>query len=80
MPAITVKNIPEDLYKRIKESATTHHRSINNEIIFRLNQALSSRKIDPEKLIARVEAMQESLQMQPLTEDFLKEAKNGGRL
>ena len=80
MPAITVKNIPEDLYKRIKESATTHRRSINNEIIFRLKQALSSRKIDPEKLIARVEAMQESLQMQPLTEDFLKEAKNGGRL
>ncbi len=33
MVAITVKNIPAELYERVKERAKTNHRSINNELI-----------------------------------------------
>lgn len=31
MPAMTIKNIPDDLYSRLKEAAQTHHRSMNSE-------------------------------------------------
>jgi len=37
---ITLKNIPDDLYDRIKEVAQLHHRSINGEVIACLEQSL----------------------------------------
>ena len=79
MPAITVKNIPQELYERIRASAVTHKRSINNEIIHTLHQSLYPRRIDPEKLIARIEALQADLDLPLLTDEFLLQAKNEGR-
>lgn len=32
MTTITLKNIPDDLHQRLKESASRHHRSFNREI------------------------------------------------
>ncbi|HIG07732.1 MAG TPA: DNA-binding protein, partial [Methylococcaceae bacterium] len=29
MPALTIKNVPDDLYKELKHVAEQHHRSIN---------------------------------------------------
>jgi antitoxin FitA len=42
MPSITVKNIPEDLYERLKQRAEASHRSINSEIIVSIEQAVRS--------------------------------------
>ena len=33
MPNLTVRNIPKDLYKRLKENARRNHRSLNAEIV-----------------------------------------------
>ena len=33
MPSITVKNVPADLYERLKQSAQANCRSINAEIL-----------------------------------------------
>jgi plasmid stability protein len=33
MPNLTVRNIPKDLYKRLKENARRNHRSLNSEIV-----------------------------------------------
>ncbi len=33
MATITVKNIPDDIYARIKEDAKNHHRSVNSYVI-----------------------------------------------
>ncbi len=40
MTTITLKNIPDNLHQRLKESATQHHRSLNREIIARLEAQL----------------------------------------
>ncbi|MEM7761976.1 MAG: Arc family DNA-binding protein [Cyanobacteria bacterium P01_A01_bin.40] len=39
MASITIKNIPEALLQKIKESSAANHRSMNAEVIFRLQQA-----------------------------------------
>ena len=52
MPTITLKNIPEKLYERLKESAADHRRSLNSEIIVRLEHALLSARIDPDAFLA----------------------------
>ena len=41
MPTLTIKNIPAKLHERLKKSANEHHRSLNGEVIFRLEQGLS---------------------------------------
>ncbi|MGH8126851.1 MAG: FitA-like ribbon-helix-helix domain-containing protein [Gammaproteobacteria bacterium] len=43
MPSITVKNLPEPLYRTLKEQAKRRHRSLNGEIIATLEENLHSR-------------------------------------
>lgn len=79
MPAITVKRIPNELYERLKESASIHRRSINSEILVCLERVLLTRKVDPKSFISRVEGLQTSLSLPPLTDVILSEVKNAGR-
>jgi plasmid stability protein len=79
MPTITLKGIPPDLYERLKTSAVRHRRSINRETIYILEQGLSPRRRDPKVVLARIDALRERLNLTPLTDDELNEAKRGGR-
>jgi plasmid stability protein len=79
MPSMTIKNIPDDLYERLKESAHEHGRSINNEAIFCLKRALQGGRIDPEAFLGRVEALRSQLAHTPLTDEILRVAKEAGR-
>jgi len=45
MRTITVKNIPLELYERLKMSATENRRSINSEIIVCIERGVHSRKV-----------------------------------
>ncbi len=40
MSAITLKNIPKGLHEALRHNAESHRRSLNNEIIFNLEDAL----------------------------------------
>ena len=43
MPAtITVKNIPDAVHQALKQAAETSHRSLNGEVIARLEQSLQN--------------------------------------
>ena len=53
MPAFTVKNIPEDLYEKLKMVAHSHRRSLNNELIHCLEVVLMPSKIS---VLERIEA------------------------
>jgi len=79
MPTLTIKRIPADLYEKIKKSAHEHRRSVNSEVIFYLERALRGRRIDPEVLLARVEALQSQVSLSPLTDEMLHQVKQAGR-
>jgi plasmid stability protein len=79
MPTITLKNIPDELYERLKESAADHRRSLNSEVIVRLEQALLSVRIDPDAFLARADARRERLALPPLNDRRLKAIKIAGR-
>ena len=51
MPAITLKNIPDELYVKIKKSAELNFRSINSEILFRLKTSIHQNKPDSHALL-----------------------------
>ncbi len=79
MPTMTIKNIPEDLYARIKESASEHGRSMNNEVIYLLKRAYHGRRIDAEHFLGKAEAIRNKFVLPPLTDEALNAAKREGR-
>jgi plasmid stability protein len=40
MPTLYVRNVPEELYERIRRQAQSNHHSISAEVIVLLNQVL----------------------------------------
>jgi len=48
MLTLTLKNIPEDLHAMLKESAERNRRSLNSEILTRLERDLAAPTVDPE--------------------------------
>lgn len=79
MPAITIKNIPNELYEQIRKSASLNHRSINSEILYRLHHSLGHKPIDPELLLQRIEKLQKKIRLPRLTDELLDKAKTEGR-
>ena len=79
MPTITIKNIPDDLYEDLKQTANLHRRSINNEVIYCIEQTVHSRQIDPEEYLHRVESLRKRIKVPPLTDALLRQAKEEGR-
>jgi plasmid stability protein len=79
MATLTIKGMPDPLYERLKESAAASHRSLNSEVIARLEQAVGSPRLGREELLARVRAVRERMGDAPLTDAWLREARDEGR-
>jgi plasmid stability protein len=79
MTSLTIKNIPEEIYIRLKESATVNRRSINSEVITILDSALQSGPIDPDAWLPAVRRLREKSAGYFVTEEELDEAKRSGR-
>jgi len=80
MFSITVKNIPDEIYERLKRSAKANRRSINSEIIVIIENAVRSKKIAPEEMLVRARGLREKTANYTITEDEFTDAKNAGRL
>ena len=52
MATLTIKNVPEKLHQRLKESAAQHRRSINSEAISCLEKVLGAHRVDPKEFLA----------------------------
>ena len=79
MATLTIKNIPEKLRKRLKESATQHRRSINSEAICCLEKVLVSSRVDPQEFLASARALRERMPRMFITDEELRAARNEGR-
>jgi hypothetical protein len=79
MPTITLKNVPPELYERLKRSAKANRRSINSEIIVCIERALYSRKIDAEVILPRARKLRENTVDYPITDEEFTQAKATGR-
>lgn len=64
MPAtLTLKNIPDEIYERLKSSAAENRRSMNSEAIVRLESALMPRRESAEDRLARIRALRGRLKL-----------------
>lgn len=79
MPALTIKNIPDDLYKELKHVAEQHHRSINSEVIVCLKRTLFPKRISPEDRLNDIQALRSQITSDIITAEDIDQAINEGR-
>lgn len=79
MVTLTIKNVPEAIYERIKTQAKNNHRSINGEIIFLLEHALSIPPIDVEATLKRARKIRELTAYYVISADEIEKMINEGR-
>ena len=58
---LTLKNIPDAIYERLKASASTNRRSMNSEAIVCLEAILLPAKVEPVERLARARALRGAL-------------------
>ena len=74
---LTLKNIPESLHRRLREAAEQNRRSLNSEILVRLEAAFSAPLIDRQELSRRLKAALEGQTF--VDHDLVDEFKRQGR-
>ena len=79
MVTITLKNIPDDLYDRLKRRAETHRRSINSETIHCLEQVLQPRRPSAEERLQRIRRLRPPLDPRAVTHEDILAAIDDGR-
>lgn len=79
MVTVTIKNIPEEVYERIKTQAKVNHRSINGEILSILEQAISLAPIDVQATLERARKVRELTSHYTVTAREIEKMINEGR-
>ncbi len=79
MVNITIKNIPEEIYERIKTQAKVNHRSINGEVISIIEKALSIPALDVKTTLERTKKIRELTAHYVITNEELTKWKKEGR-
>ncbi|MHB8874429.1 MAG: FitA-like ribbon-helix-helix domain-containing protein [Myxococcaceae bacterium] len=78
MPSITLKNLPGDLHRRLKDRAQQHQRSLTSEILACLRSAVGAERVDPDELLVRARANRARVAGR-LTQKELRALKGEGR-
>nr|VFJ92001.1 MAG: Arc-like DNA binding domain-containing protein [Candidatus Kentron sp. H]VFJ92291.1 MAG: Arc-like DNA binding domain-containing protein [Candidatus Kentron sp. H]VFK01432.1 MAG: Arc-like DNA binding domain-containing protein [Candidatus Kentron sp. H] len=79
MPALTIKNIPDDLYRALKDTSEQNHRSINSQIIVCLERALLPKRLTPETQLARIRDLRATMPHGMITPKEIAQAIDEGR-
>jgi plasmid stability protein len=79
MVAVTLKNLPAELYERVKQNAKTNRRSINSELIAIIEQAVMPRPLDVAETLERTRRIRELTAPYLATNDEITRLKNEGR-
>jgi len=79
MASLTLKGIPDDLLNRLRRVAESNRRSLNREVIERLERSLEGRRLDPETLLARADGLRGRLALAPLDDATIRQAKRDRR-
>jgi prephenate dehydratase len=81
MATITVKDVPVELCETLRRLAKRNRRSLNGEVLFRLENSVQSDEPAIEEALTSIRKMREELRAKGvwLTDEFLNKAKNEGR-
>ena len=80
MATVTIKNIPDEIYEKIKLQATANHRSVNSEIISIFEHAVQKRTpMDVKTILERARKVRELTAHYIISDEELTRWKKEGR-
>jgi len=79
MATLKIKNFPETLYRRLRDSAAQHRRSMKGEVVRCLEVGLVANRVEPQDFLARARGLRARMPRVFVTERDLRSAKNQGR-
>lgn len=79
MVAVTLKNIPVELYERVKQNAKANHRSIDNELIAIIEQSVMPQPLDVKAWLEKARQLREMTAHYVISDEELTRLKNEGR-
>jgi plasmid stability protein len=82
MPAnLTLKNVPDDVYERLRRSAEEHRRSLNSEAIVCLESVLLPASGNPNEQLERIRSLRAEMQARGVwvTPEMVDQARREGR-
>ena len=79
MASITVKNIPHELYEKLKITASLNHRSLNNEMINCLESVLMPQRLSVADKLIRAKRIRSQLSDEVFDPDEIKKTIEEGR-
>ncbi|MBA3028373.1 MAG: Arc family DNA-binding protein [Proteobacteria bacterium] len=79
MASITIKNIPQELYEKLKITASLNHRSLNNETINCLESVLMPQQLSVADKLLRAKRIRTKLGNAVFDPDEIKNAIEEGR-
>lgn len=76
---LTLKNIPDEVYERLKAAAAAHRRSLNSEAIVCLETVLTPARIAPSERLARARRLRAGLGAATFSAHDIDTLKRQGR-
>ncbi len=76
---LTLKNIPDEIYERLKASAETHRRSLNSEAIVCLESVLIPGRVPAAERIERARTLRAALPKEKFRAKDIDAYKREGR-
>jgi len=79
MASITLKNIPDNLYDKLKMTANIHHRSINSEMIHCLELVLMPKTLAVNERLQRAKLIRSNINAGTIDPVEINNAISNGR-
>lgn len=76
---VTLKNIPDEVYERLRTAAKLHRRSLNSEAVVCLESALTPGRMKPSERLARAREMRAWFEREKFLPDEIQTLKAQGR-
>ncbi len=79
MPNLALRGIPDGTYAALRRAAQRNHRSLNGEILARLQASLEEPAADPDVILARARQRATRMGPTPVDEPLIQRLKAEGR-
>ncbi len=76
---LTLKNVPDEIYNRLKQSAGIHRRSLHSEALVCLESVLVTRKVSPQRMLGDIQAGRAELAGKVFDHEAIDGFKRDGR-
>jgi plasmid stability protein len=79
MPDLALRGLTPELHEALKTAAARNHRSLNGEILARLEASMAGTTVDAEALLARIRDRRKRIDLGRLDPGALRDLKQAGR-